>query len=334
MKKRMTNTINESINTLTDVVDGKIGATVQMTPTEATVYKDTKTVEKHLNDMKDDLDKKANEIRTDSPEEPKVKDKNTYTKTYVLDESLEDFDLQTMSLDDYSDEDDYDNLLDFDMFEFIHKLCVYDVSMNATSNPLADKKKKYNRFANSAEGDYSQIATDRDGNIVLGANETSYFEDIMEILDRYQIDYIGPVATPNADYKFHLTIDVPKLAPNYPMLVGDYFEDIGINPNEVMYDGTWGDRYKKALDKINKENDKELQKRERQRRVDGKEDTTYLRIFKDAVTFAYQRGDISLEDHLKSLYTKLDDAGVRYSKVAVKKKFMDEFEDDEFEDEE
>ena len=333
MKKRMTKPMNESIDSLDRVVKGEVEANAHLDTAETVAYDESNKADERVEEIKNELDKKADGINGDAHEAPKVKTNNTYTKTYKLDESLEDFDLETMSLDDYSDEDDYDNLLDFDMFEFIHKLCVYDISMNATANPLTGKK-KYNRFGNTSEGGYSQITADRNGNIVLGADEEAYFGDIMSILDKYQIDYIGPVATPNADFKFHLTVDVPKLAPNYPMLVGDYFEDIGINPNEVMYDGTWGDRYKKALDKINKSNEKELAKRQRDRRADApKNDSRVKTLFDKAVTYAYQRGDISVEDHLIQLYATLDGEGLRYSKTTLKKNFLAAVEDD-FDDEE
>lgn len=335
MKKRMTKPMNESIDSLDRVVKGDVEANAHLDTTEAVAYDESNKADKRVEEIKNELDKKADGINGDDTESPKVKTNNTYTKTYTLDESLEDFRLEAMSLDDFDDkDDDYDYLLDFDMFDFISKLCQYDGSRNATANPLKDKKKKYNRFGTDSAEDSSHITTDMNGNIVLGHNEGDYFADIMEILDKYQIDYRGPVATPNEDFKFHLYIDVPMLAPNYPMLVGDYFEDIGMSLNDVMYDDKWGDKYHKAIDKINKSNEKELDKRQRNRRADApKNDSRVKTLFDKAVTYAYQRGDISVEDHLTQLYATLDGEGLRYSKTAVKKNFLAAVEDD-FDDEE
>lgn len=334
MKKRMTKRMDESIDSLDRVVKGELGASVHLDTVEADAYNEEQKIDKKVNEIKDDLKKKGDAISTKSPNAPKVKTQNTYTKTYKLDESVEDFAIGTMSLDDFSDEDDYDAYLDFDMFDFIHKLCVFDEGKNMTANPLASEKKKYNRFAAHGEEESSRIVVDKDGNIVLGAETAAYFNDIMRILDTYKIDYEGPTATRNSDYPFHLLIHVPMMAPNYPMLVADYFEDMGLDIEDAMYDKKWKARYTNAIDKINKENERELAKRQRERRADApRNDSRVKTLFDKAVTLAYQQGDISIEDHLTQLYATLDGEGLRYSKTAVKKNFLAAVEND-FDDEE
>ena len=335
MKKRMTKPMNESIDSLDRVVKGEVEANAHLDTTEAVAYDESNKADKRVEEIKNELDKKADGINGDAPESPKVKTNNTYTKTYKLDESVEDFAIGTMSLDDFSDEEDYDYYLDFDMFDFIHKLCVFDEGRNMTANPLSGEKKKYNRFASHGEEESSRIVVDKDGNIVLGAETAAYFNDIMRILDTYKIDYEGPTATRNSDYPFHLLIHVPMMAPNYPMLVADYFEDMGLDIEDAMYDKKWKARYTNAIDKINKENERELAKRQRERRADApRNDSRVKTLFDKAVTLAYQQGDISIEDHLKNLYATLDGEGLRYSKTTVKNNFMDAVQDEDFDDEE
>ena len=343
-----TSILNESIDSLDNVINGEIGANTHLDTTEASAYNDECVIDKHLEEVDKDLKKKATSVTPGSSKRDTMNIKNTYTKTYTLDESLKDFNLKESLLEDtddkgnalwksLSDKDDENPYLDFTMQDFVTSLANYSSSIHATVNPL-EKGVKYKRFRNDTEKGFSQISTDGAGNISLGSDDASDFDYISKILDTYGIKHSAPIHTKYADWEYHMHIDVPKIAPGYPMLMVDYFEDRGIDPASVMASDKWADGYRNAVAKLQKEAEKELSRleKDRQRRQKAKEragESPALKsIYDKAVTYAWQRGDIELSDHLKSLYAELDAAGVAYSKTAIKKKFMAEFED-EFEDE-
>ena len=80
-----------SIKNLTDVIENKdTAAVVAVDPLMGAIYADGKLADKKFDDVNAELDKKAEEIKTDSPEVPAVKEDSIYTKKLKLDESIED----------------------------------------------------------------------------------------------------------------------------------------------------------------------------------------------------------------------------------------------------
>lgn len=353
----MTRRMNETaLDNVAKVVEGEVEASSHVDATTAVAYTEEKEINHRLSDIKKKMDSSAKAVM---PEERKVetpKVKNTYTKTYTLDESIKDFNIKSylkeataLAYDpkkegnalwqSLSDDDEDDPYFDYTMQDFVTSLANYSGSGSATANPL-ERGKKYKRFSLDTKKGIPQITTDRFGNgdIHLGSDDVKDFDDIMAILDIYKIKYTGPVKTPGQDWDYHLYIDVPKTAPGYPMLMVDYFEDIGIDPGSVMSDVKWGDRYRRAQAKLAKNADIELDRLKRQRAKDraasdkqGNENRLKS-IYDDAVTTAWRRGDIDLDTHFSNMLSTLDAEGIRYSKIKLKKQFMDEFEDD-FEDE-
>lgn len=312
----MTKKINESIDSLERVVTGELGASVHLDTAEADAYNEEKKIDHRVEEIKSELDKRsepiiAKEIKTDA-----VKNKSIYTKQYTLDESIADFDLkatlnEATTIDMLDDEDDEDTYLDFTMQDFVMSLANYESSKHATVNPI-EPGKKYTRFRADAEDGYSQITTDGNGNVILGSDTLSDFDYIMKILDYYKIDYEGPKETRFQDFKYHLYIDVPKLAPGYPMLMVDYFEDMGMDPGDAMTQKGWGDRYRARQKKVNKE------------LVDYGKSTKMRKLIADAIAAAKASKDIPIQTHLTNLYAKLDELGVKYSKTAIKQRFNSE----------
>ena len=123
-----------------------------------------------------------------------------------------------------------------------------------------------------------------------------------------------------------MTIYVPMTSDGYPMMAEDFFAEQGLSLSDVLEDEgigggkrrNWGDTYTKKVNKDRDEATKILN------------DNTVERIFKKHVEKAARSND-PLDNFIKDLFDELDSLGLTYSKRVVKKRFMDEFDDD-FED--
>lgn len=326
-------TKNESIENLKRVVDNdeKVAVTGHLNPVEADAYIQSEKAGKHVAEVKDELDKKAEAVVTEAPDTGK-EIKNDFTAKLVLDESMNDFALteEASSVNDgrahkVYDEDDEDDYLDYDMFDFIYGL-VTDCWPKPL-NPLGGRLRKFMYIgsdkymenpdrAENSDG-HSQVASSGD-TIEVYANDVKDFNDIKKICDLYKFKYDGPNAkrSKNSHWNFSFNIHVPCEHSGYPMMVEDYFEDIGMKLEDVM-PADFCKQYRKRQAKI----DAEVEKRIAEREVE--------KLVNKAIMNAARNGDDPLDKHLKQLYADLDAAGLKYSKQKIKKTFYDAFADDE-----
>ena len=327
-------TKNESIENLKRVVDNeeKIPTTTAVDPVTADAYIQSEKAGEHVEEVKDELEKKAEAVITEAPNTGK-EIKNDFTAKLVLDESISDFTLTEEEVPaakdgrahKFYDEDDEDDYLDYDMFDFIYGL-VTDCWPKPI-NPLGGRLRKFMYIgsdkymenpdrAENSDG-HSQVASTGD-TIEVYANETKDFDDIKKICDMYKFKYDGPTAkrSKNSHWNFSFNIHVPCEHSGYPMMVEDYFEDLGMKLEDVM-PADFCKQYRKRQAKIDVEVEKRLAEREVEKLVNK------------AIMNAARNGDDPLDKHLKQLYADLDAAGLKYSKQKIKKTFYDAFADDE-----
>lgn len=325
---------SESIENLKRVVDNeeKIPTTTAIDPVTADAYIQSEAAEKRVTEVQDELDKKAEAVITEAPGTGK-EIKNDFTAKLVLDESISDFSLtedeEPVAKDGrahkFYDDDDEDDYLDYDMFDFIYGL-VTDCWPKPL-NPLGGRLRKFMYIgsdkymenpdrAENSDG-HSQVASTGD-TIEVYANETKDFDDIKKICDMYKFKYDGPTAkrSKNSHWNFSFNIHVPCEHSGYPMMVEDYFEDLGMKLEDVM-PADFCKQYRKRQAKI----DAEVEKRLADREVE--------KLMNKAIMNAARNGDEPLDKHLKQLYADLDAAGLKYSKQKIKKAFYDAFADDE-----
>lgn len=324
---------SESIENLKRVVDNdvKVPVTGCMDPVEADAYIQSEKAGEHVAEVQDELNKKAEEVITEAPDTGK-EIKNDFTAKLVLDESIGDFSLteeEAPAKDGrahkFYDDDDEDDYLDYDMFDFIYGL-VTDCWPKPL-NPLGGRLRKFmyigsdkymeNPDRSENSDGHSQVASNGD-TIEVYANNVKDFNDIKKICDMYKFKYDGPAAkrSKNSHWNFSFNIHVPCEHSGYPMMVEDYFEDLGMTLEDVM-PGDFCKQYRKRQAKIDAEVDKRLAEREVEKLVNK------------AIMNAARNGDDPLEKHLKQLYADLDAAGLKYSKQKIKKTFYDAFADDE-----
>lgn len=316
MKKRMTKAMNEEFKNLDSVVDGDIDATVAISPELADAIEQEKKLDDHLGEVSETLAKNAEAIKMDNPEAPEVKSKNIYTKKLILDESMHDFDVDSRNLLDIdwsSDErklidreenaggEDGDHYLDFNMQDFMDRLFTH-------TGGASDMVPKYPDGIDVREYD---LGVDGD-KMELYANSEEYFDSAIAACALYQLEHgpvrrISPIGSANPRYAMRVTI--PMISEDIPMLMPDYFEDIGMDLNVPMSD-KWVDTYNKKIAKIEKEQDAAL------------EDSEVDKIIRDAVENTLN-DDRDFEDHLKDLLKKLKNKKLKFNSSNVKAKFWD-----------
>lgn len=304
-------------------------AVTAMTPVTASAYVEGEAAAKRVEEVNAELQSKAKEISVENPDAPEVKQKNMYTKL-TLDESIEDFKGSFKYLSDESDEDEY---LDYDMFDFVYGLVTDD--WPKPKNPLGRRMRK---FQHTDSDDYvktneptgmSQVSTDMSGNVVVYANDSAAFNDVREACDYYHIQYsdVTPRVNKDSHWAFNMTVYVPMTAEGYPVMVEDFFAQYGWTLQDVIEDhkvgngksANWGATYEKRVEK------------------DRKETAEYINnkavesIFDKFVVSAATNGDAPLEMFLNKMFAELKANNLKFSRAALKKRFMAEFEDD-FED--
>lgn len=318
---------------------------------QATACTDSVTAAVNLENVETELEDRAKEIMLDAPETPKVKVNNVYTKGLTLDESLSDFDATIILTEDTaatdastsaennedtstppaevkktrereSEDELYSNYLEFDMFDFI--MCLVTDDYPRPKHPFG---KVFTKFMHAGEDNYTtnthsgipQVSTDTHGNVVIYAMEKERFEDIIAVLDYYGIKHSNVQVRQSAAsyWKFRLTIYVPMIAPDYPMLASDYFEDRGLTLSDVIkVDGAndWSKTHKTKTD----------------REIAAAEKLVQEHIIEDIFTkyvrkAATTEGD--LMNFVKEMFAELDARGIEYAPRKLKKKFFDTFDD-------
>lgn len=157
MKIRSSKELKESIQNIDRVIENELLDThVEIDPILADAYEQNKEIELHVEEVFDELNKKAEEVVEENPEAP-IPIENNYTKTLKLDESLEDFELDKAIGDGRSrkqsvrGEDEGDVYTDYSMFEFISSLIS---GKNCNTNPAPITPTVYRRDPKSGEFKY------------------------------------------------------------------------------------------------------------------------------------------------------------------------------------
>lgn len=330
---------NESFANLQAVVDAKELETVgQLDIVMADAVQENMRNENHVQEVEDELKNQAAVVTPETPEEPTTDVKNDFTAKLVLDESLNDFKLSedAPKSDGRSrkvyDDDEEDEYLDYDMFDF-----VYGIVTDCWPKPLDPfGRKKYHKFMYIGSDKYkdsedSETRDSSDGHQQVASwgdtiecyhNDPTYFDDVAQILDKYKIKYSGPNErrSKSSYWKYSWTIQIPCISSGYPYMVEEYFESIGLTMEDVM-PAEFCKQYRKRQAVVEREAKKYINQVE----VD--------KVIEKAITVAAQDNTEPLQTHLKQLYADLDAAGLTYQKSKVKKIFMDAFDDgDEDED--
>lgn len=322
----------EKITALDNVaraVENADNITTTMDLNMSNAYEESKQAAEHVEETKKQLDKQAEEIHTPDPEAPVVKTDSIYTKKLSLSEDLNDF---KISWDDLSDESDDDDYLDYDMYNFVYGIVTDD--WPKPKNPLDHPIRK---FQHTGSDDYlktnsntgvTQVTTDINGDIVVYSNNPSDFDDVKAVCDHYHITY-GDVRSSRSDashWGYSLKIHVPEVADGYPMMAEDFFAQYGLTMEDVIEnhkvgngkEANWGRTYMKNASRDRKDANNYVN------------DASVEEIYEKHRNRAGSSND-PLETFIKDMFNELDSKKLTYSKSALKKRFLAEFEDD-FED--
>jgi len=330
---------NESIDNLQRVVDAEAPAVVgQMDVVMADAVQESAKNDEHAEEVATQLQKTADVVIPEDPKEEKPAVDNKFTAKLVLDESLEDFSLVTEDATPKDgrarkvyDDDDEDEYLDYDMFDFVYGL-VTDCWPKPL-NPLGHKMRKFmyigsDKYMDSPDADtrdssdgHAQVASYGDS-IEVYSNNPADFKDIEDVCKLYKLSYSGPHRrrSKSTYWEYSFRVNVPCVSSGYPYMVEEYFETLGMTMEDVM-PADFCKQYRKRQATVEKEAKKYINQAEVDKLIDK------------AITAAAQDNTEPLEAHLKRLYVDLDAAGLTYQKSKVKKTFMDAFDDPEEDDE-
>lgn len=215
--------------------------------------------------------------------------------------------------------EDRDHYLDFDMFDYIYSLvCTIDDYSNVI-NPIGKPLKKFDNYELN-----SQVFTDGKSNIIIETTVPEDFNNLLEVCNLYKFSYDGPIQKTDinrGNIYYRVVIHVPMAAKEYPMMLEDYFTDLGVPLDKVM-PAKWLMHYRNKLSKIKKEQDSMLN------------DSAVESIYQKYVTEAWRRGDIEIAEHYQHMVDELRESGLEFKKNLLRKRFFNEFEDDEYDEEE
>lgn len=322
-----------SSNNMDKVIDSDkvaMDTVINLDPGTAAAYQDSVAFAENKANVESELEERAQEIVSDSPETTETPVKNMYTEKLVLDESLEDFDRNDSIRT--RENDDEDRYIEFDMFDFIYNLFSSETDslirpLKALSRSTGRGRKKAgdsSAFMYQGSDNYEseiddgaiqgipQISTDGDGNVVLYQDDVEKFNPAIDLCKEYGLSYTEPEAkrAPWLRWNFSMTVVVPTYDDGYPMEVEDYFEKQGIAIEDVMPTSYIVGRNRDS------------------KKID--DETAVEVAFSKYVKIAANNSD-PLDGYVKSMFAELDAQGVKYDKSSLKKRFFDEFEDD-FED--
>lgn len=331
--------MNETMENVKDIIETEeadITPVTDVDPTIAVAYADSEKNTKHIQEVKDELNKLADEANPEVEPEFGKMPENTYTKGLTLDESVLD-DKKPSGAALLSDEDDMDDYLDYDMFDFIYGLVV----AQTWPKPLNPLNHKIRTFQYTGEDDYldtnsnkgvGQVGTE-DNAIVVYSDNAEDFNDIKEVCELYRFKYEGPRAkrSPSMRWNFSFKIFVPMTTNNYPEMVEDYFTKIGL-PLESVMPESFVSIYRKRQAKDKEALKKDFLDKEKTREQELN-DSSVEAIYDKYVKKAGANGDIPLRDFIRDMFSEMEVSGLKFKRANLKKRFEDEFLDD-FDDEE
>ena len=362
MKIRSSKQLKESMSNLDRVVNFKddsveVHSDMDIVMTDA--YDESiKNVAK-VEEIQDELDKKAETIIPEDPEAP-LNVKNDYTATLKLDESFDDFDLtEARKRVSARDENDSDKYLDYDMFEFVYELLAAGakgITNIAPKTPIVYRKKVSYRKNRDGErvpakavwGDFPmqkfmpigseaaeyggknegtgvpQISVD--GNdIIIYSNDIDDLKQASEGLAFYHIKTAEPKYKLNdaSHWDYSMKVFVPVYSDGEVMLMSDYLDEHGFELEDVFNEAN-AKTFRKKFAAADKES-KDVEDKIRNNKID--------RIYDNYVAKAFRDGSLDLEDVYAEMCSEFADEGLSCDSD-LRSKFFAEFDDDEIIEEE
>ena len=294
----------ENLKRVVEVKDDNVEIVGDMGVVMADAYAESVKNEEHIEEVKDDLEKKADYIKTENPDTGKEV-KNEFTAKLVLDEAMEDYVApQPSKPTKVYDDDQFDTYWDMDMFDFIYELVSISDPRRKPIDPLG---RPHARFSVTGRDKYAgltdeqkRIEKDREKKMIadgvdvnqVGASQVASsgnyievyaydlfrFDDIREICKIYKFKTKGPEETYKLKrnrfmmaakdewitYPYVFRIYVPCDNSGYPMMIEDYFETLGLKLEDVMNAG-FCEHYRKIEARIQAEADKLREKEEKDR---------------------------------------------------------------------
>lgn len=226
--------------------------------------------------------------------------------------------------------------LDFDMFDYIYGLVSTVTAWEATLSPLdhpitkfdrphINKRRKFDANGNKikltdvSSIEYPRVISDGNNSIILRSDEKEHFDDMIQICEMYKFEYEGPIqhTLESIYWEWELRIKVPTISPNYPELIEDYFNDLGIPLEKVMHK-RWVTMYRSKMKRLQEDAEERL-------------NTAKLeKHYRKAVTKVWRDSNINPDKVFKELIDALDKDRVKYGKISLKRRFESEFESDEY----
>ena len=352
MKIRSSKELKESMKNLDNVVnfkDDEVEVHSDMDIVMTAAYDEDIKAEKHVEEIKDELEEKAEDVILEDPESP-MPEVKPYTDKLKLDESFEDFSLNEARIS-ARDENDTDKYLDYDMFEFVYELLAAGakgITNIAPKTPVEWRKKvTYRKDANgnrvpakevwgwhpmqkfmpagSDDASYGgtnegtgvpQIAVE-DNDIIIYSNDIDDLKQAAEGVAQYKIKSGEPKYKMNdaSHWDYSMKVYVPVYSDGEIMLMSDYLEDIGMEVEDVMPPVN-ARSFRKQFDKADK----------------ASREVTKKVIYDRYVKKAFNDATLDLEDVYAEMCKEMSAANIECDSK-LHDKFMKEFEDD-FEDDE
>lgn len=285
----------ENLKRVVEVKDDNVEVVGDMGVVMADAYAESIKNDEHVGEVKDELEKKADDIKTENPGVGKEV-KNEFTAKLVLDEAMEDFAAsETEKKTRVYDDDEFDTYWDMDMFDFIYELVSISDPRRKPLDPLGrqharfsvtgrdkyagltdaqkeiEKKREKEFIANG--GDINQVGASQVASagdyIEVYAHDLFRFDDIQEICNKFKFETKGPEETYKMKrnrfmmaakdewitYPYVFRIYVPCDDSGYPMLMEDYFATLDLTLEDVM-NPEFCQHYRKIEAKIQAEAEK------------------------------------------------------------------------------
>ena len=288
--------LNEKIENLEQVMTNKVAEPVAaMDHVMVDAYLQSEKVDKHLQEVADELNEKAEAVILDPPADNAEKmPKNMYTENKLkLEEDFSDFESgikESPKKDGRShrqstrDENDGNKFLDYDMFTFVHDLFAgQNCNTNpAPKTPMLDNVRIVNRKtkevtygsrlmrkfmdsgvdsqkAERAEADRGlpQVAVNGT-TIIISAPEREDLIDVIKACEIYHIACGEPYAAKSSIsyWPWRIDVQVPCDRPDHPMMLNAWLEREGFEVEDVMYPD-FAKGYRNAVAKVEKRHQKD-----------------------------------------------------------------------------
>ena len=148
----------ENLKRVVEVKDDNVEIVGDMGVVMADAYAESVKNEEHIEEVKDDLEKKADYIKTENPDTGKEV-KNEFTAKLVLDEAMEDYVApQPSKPTKVYDDDQFDTYWDMDMFDFIYELVSISDPRRKPIDPLG---RPHARFSVTGRDKYAGLTDEQ-----------------------------------------------------------------------------------------------------------------------------------------------------------------------------